>query len=186
LFDAIRKRKTIPLDRFIYALGINQVGEATAKLLARNYVSLANFMKAMKAAQSPNSEEYRNLKNINGIGPIVAEEILAFFADPQNSSILGDIISQIEVTDYEVSRTITSQLVGKTIVFTGELKTMTRNEAKAKAESLGAIVAGDVSSKTNYVIAGPGAGSKLQKAKELGIPLLSEADWLKMVKTASR
>jgi DNA ligase (NAD+) len=143
-------------------------------------------MKATKAAQNPKSEEYRHLKTINGIGPIAADEILAFFADPQNSSILGDIISQIEVTDYEVSRTITSQLAGKTIVFTGTLETMTRNEAKAKAESLGAIVAGDVSSKTNYVIAGPGAGSKLQKAKELGIPLLSEADWLKMVKTASR
>lgn len=185
LFDAIRRRKTIPLDRFIYALGVNQVGEATAKLLARKYVSLANFMKATKAAQNPKSEEYRHLKS-SGIGKIVAKEILAFFADFQNSSILEDIISQIEVTDYEVPRTITSQLAGKTVVFTGTLETMTRNEAKAKAESLGAIVGGDVSSKTDYVIAGPGAGSKLQKAKELGIPLLSEDDWQKMVKTASR
>ncbi len=90
------------------------------------------------------------------------------------------------MTDFEVSRTTTSQLAGKTIVFTGTLETMTRSEAKAKAESLGAIVAGDVSSKTDYVIAGPGAGSKAQRAKELGIPLLSEAEWLEMVKTASR
>jgi DNA ligase (NAD+) len=186
LFEAIRRRKTISLDRFIYALGINQIGGATAKLLARNYVSLKNFLADMKAAQNKNSEEYRHLESINGIGPIVVSKILAFFADHQNSSILEDIISQVEVIDYEVSRRTTSQLAGKTIVFTGTLETITRNEAKAKAESLGAIVAGDVSSKTNYVIAGPGAGSKEQKARELGIPLLSEAEWLEMVKTASR
>ena len=114
------------------------------------------------------------------------DKILVFFADPQNSSILEDIISQIEVTDFEVSRTTSSQLAGRTIVFTGTLEKMTRSEAKVKAESLGAIVAGDVSSKTNYVVAGLGAGSKAQRAKELGIPLLSEAEWIEMVKTTSR
>jgi DNA ligase (NAD+) len=185
LFEAIRRRKEISLDRFIYALGINQVGEATAKLLARNYVSLKDFLAAMKAAQNKESEEYKHLESIDGIGKIVAKKILAFFADRQNFSIVEDIISQVEVTDYEVSRRTTSQLAGKTIVFTGTLETMTRSEAKAKAESLGAVVAGDVSSKTNYVIAGPGAGSKAQKAKELGIPMLSEAEWLKMIKSSS-
>ena len=122
------------------------------------------------------------MESINGIGPIVADKILGFFSAPQNISILKDIISQIEVTDFEVSQATTSQLAGKTIVFTGTLETMTRSEAKAKAESLGAIVAGDVSKKTDYVIAGPGAGSKEQKAKDLGIPLLSEAEWLEMVR----
>jgi len=126
------------------------------------------------------------LESINGIGPIVAGKILVFFADPHNKSILNDIISQIEVKDFEVSQTGTSELAGKTIVFTGTLGRMTRSEAKAKAESLGAIVAGDVSNRTDYVIAGPGAGSKAQKARELGIPLLSEAEWLEMVKAASR
>ena len=186
LFEAIRRRKEISLDRFIYALGINQVGEATAKLLARNYMSLTNFLNAIKSAQNRESEDYKHLKNINGIGPIVADKILGFFASPQNISILDDIISQIRVTDFQVSRTMTSQLAGKTIVFTGALETMTRPEAKAKAESLGAIVTGDVSRKTDFVIAGPGAGSNERKAKELGIPLLSEAEWLEMVKTASR
>jgi len=186
LFEAIRRRKTISLDRFIYALGIGQIGGATAKLLARNYVSLTKFLKALEAAQNRKSDDYRHLESINGIGPIVAGKILVFFADPHNKSILNDIISQIEVKDFEVSQTGTSELAGKTIVFTGTLGRMTRSEAKAKAESLGAIVAGDVSNRTDYVIAGPGAGSKAQKARELGIPLLSEAEWLEMVKAASR
>ena len=155
LFEAIRKRKEISLGRFIYALGINQVGEATAKLLARNYMSLTNFLNAIKSAQNRESEDYKHLENINGIGPIVADKILGFFASPQNISILDDILSQIRVTDFQVSRTMTSQLAGKTIVFTGALETMTRPEAKAKAESLGAIVTGDVSKKTDFVIAGP-------------------------------
>ena len=186
LFEAIRRRKEISLDRFIYALGINQVGETTAKLLARNYMSLTNFLNATKSAQNRGSEDYKHLQNINGIGPIVADKILGFFASPQNISILDDILSQIRVTDFQVSRTMTSQLAGKTIVFTGALETMTRPEAKAKAESLGAIVTGDVSRKTDFVIAGPGAGSNERKAKELGIPLLSEAEWLEMVRTGSR
>ena len=186
LFEAIKKRKKISLDRFIYALGINQVGEATAKLLARSYSSLAKFRKKIDAAQNRKSKEYEHLKSIDGIGPIVADKILTFFADPHNISVMNDIISQIEVTDFEVPHMQTSQLTGKTIVFTGTLEKMTRSEAKAKAESLGAIVAGDVSSKTDYVITGPSAGSKAEKAKKLGIQMLSEDEWLEMIKTTSR
>jgi len=185
LFEAIRKLKEISLDRFIYALGINEVGEATAKLLARNYMSLNNFLRAIRLAKNRDSEDYKHLKNINGIGSIVADKILGFFASPQNISILDDILSQIRVTNFQISRTMTSQLAGKTVVFTGTLQTMTRTEAKAKAESLGAIVTGDVSKKTDFVIAGPGAGSNERKAKQLGIPLLSEAEWLEMLRTAS-
>jgi len=186
LFEAIKKRKKNSLDRFIYALGINQVGEATAKLLARSYSSLTNFRKKIDAAQNRKSKEYEHLKSINGIGPIVADKIVTFFADPHNISVLNDIISQIEVTDFEVSHTQTSQLTGKIIVFTGTLEKMTRSEAKAKAESLGAIVAGDVSSKTDYVIAGQIPGSKAKKAKDLGIHVLTEAEWLKMVRDTSK
>lgn len=186
LFEAIRKCKTIPLDRFIYALGINQVGEATAKLLARSYSSLAKFRKKIDAAQNRKSKEYEHLKSIDGIGPIVADKILTFFADPHNISVVDDIISQIEVTDFEVPHMQTSQLTGKTIVFTGTLEKMTRSEAKAKAESLGAIVVGDVSSKTDYVIAGQIPGSKVKNAKALGIHVLTEAEWLKMVRDTSK
>jgi DNA ligase (NAD+) len=186
LFEAIRKRKTIPLDRFIFALGINQIGEVNAKLLARNYISLSNFLKAMKAAQDRESSEYKHLKSINGIGPIVADKIVVFLKVPHNKSILDDIIAQIQVTDFRVSRTSASNLSGKIIVFTGTLEKMTRSEAKAKAESLGAIVSGDVSHKTDYVIAGPSAGSKAEKAKRLGIQMLSEDEWLEMIKTTSK
>ena len=186
LFEAIRRCKTISLDRFIYALGINQVGEATAKLLARNYISVVNFRKAIEAAQNLKSEEYKQLKNINGIGPIVADKIIAFFADPHNIAIVDDITSQIEVVDFEVSHTLTSQIAGKRIVFTGTLEAMTRSEAKAKAESLGAIVTGVVSSNTDFVIVGLGAGVKEKKARSLNIPVLSEAEWIELAKNASR
>jgi DNA ligase (NAD+) len=168
LFEAIRRRKKISLNRFIYALGINQVGEVTAKLLARSYRSLAKFRKKINAAQNRNSQEYDQLESINGIGPIVADKILTFFTEPHNISVVNDIIAQIEVTDFEVAYAQTSQLSGKTIVFTGTLEKMTRSEAKSKAELLGAVVAADLSTKTDYVIAGQSPGSKAQKAKDLG------------------
>jgi DNA ligase (NAD+) len=186
LFEAIRKRKTIPLDRFIYALGINQVGEATAKLLARKYISFSKFKKALEVAQDRKSDEYKELEKINGIGPIVADKIISFFSDSHNGAIIKDIASQIEVADFAIPETFSSELAGKTIVFTGTLEKMTRSEAKAKAESLGAIVVSDVSSKTDYVIAGQSAGSKVKKAKDLGINVLTETEWLKMVRDTSR
>ena len=132
------------------------------------------------------SDAYKHLESISGIGPIVADRILVFFADPHNSSILNDIIAQIEVTDFKIAQLSTSQLAGKTIVLTGTLESMTRSEAKTKAESLGAIVTGDVSIKTDYVIAGASAGSKAKKAKRLGIQILSEDEWLEMIKTTSK
>jgi DNA ligase (NAD+) len=186
LFEAIRRHKKIFLDRFIYALGINQVGEATAKLLARKYISFSKFKKALEAAQDRKSDEYKELEKINGIGPIVADKILSFFSDSHNAAIIKDIASQIEVTDFAIPDSFSSALADKTIVFTGTLEKMTRSEAKAKAESLGAIVSGDVSHKTDYVIAGPSAGSKAEKAKRLGIQMLSEDEWLEMIKTTSK
>jgi DNA ligase (NAD+) len=186
LFEAIRKRKTISLDRFIYALGINQVGEATTKLLARKFISFSKFKKALEAAHDRKSDGYKELEKINGIGPIVADKILSFFSDSHNGAIIKDLVSIIKVTDFAIPDTFSSVLFGKTIVFTGTLEKMTRGEAKAKAESLGSTVSGDVSHKTDYVIAGASAGSKAEKAKRLGIQILSEDEWLEMVKTTSR
>jgi DNA ligase (NAD+) len=183
LFEAIKRRKKISLDRFIYALGINQVGEATSKLLARKYISFSKFKKAIEAAQDRKSDYYQELEKINGIGPIVADNIISFFSDSHNGAIIKDIVTQIEVVDFALPKAFSSELAAKTIVFTGILEKMTRSEAKAKAESLGAIVVGDVSSKTDYVIAGQSAGSKVKKAKDLGIHVLTEAEWLEIIKT---
>jgi DNA ligase (NAD+) len=186
LFEAIKRRKKISLDRFIYALGINQVGEVTAKLLARKYVSFSKFKKALDAAQNLQSDEYKELEKVKGIGPIVADRILSFFADSHNGAIVKDIVSQIEVADFAIPDSFSSELAGKAIVFTGTLEKMTRSEAKAKAESIGAFVVSDVSSKTDIVIEGQNAGSKIKKAKDLGIDVLSEAKWLEIVKHASK
>jgi DNA ligase (NAD+) len=180
LFDAIRRSRTIPLDRFIYALGIHQVGQATARLLARHYDSLSHWKRSMKAAQNRRSEAYQDLLSISGIGPCVAEDILAFFAEKQNLEVLEDLSSLLTVTDFAGTQTV-SPIAGKTVVFTGTLESLARSEAKNQAEALGAKVAASVSKKTDYVIAGPGAGSKLREAQELGVKILSEQEWLRMI-----
>lgn len=187
LFDAIRRARTIHLDRFIYALGIRQVGEATARLLAKHYLTLANWRRCMEAAQNRNSEEYTDLLSINGIGARMVDDILAFMAEPHNRRIV-DALSQprggqpplVRVTDFE-RRSAASPVAGKTVVFTGALESMSRSEAKAQAEALGANVAGSVSRKTDYVIAGPGAGSKEKKARELGLTVITEQQWLELI-----
>lgn len=181
LFAAIEARRTIPLDRFIYALGIYQVGEATAKLLARNYKSLEEWGRAMLAAQDRASEAYRGLMDIEQIGPSIADDILAFFAEPHNMKMLEDLLKQVKVTDYAQKVKAGSPIAGKTVVFTGTLTRTGRAEAKALAESLGAKVASSVSSKTDFVVAGADAGSKLDKARELGVKVLTEDEWEKMV-----
>ena len=180
LFEAIRRSRTIPLDRFIYALGIHQVGQATAKLLARHYASFSHWKKSMTAAQNRDSEPYQDLLSISGIGPSVAEDILAFFAEKQNLEVLEDLSSLLTVTDFAGTQTA-SPVAGKTVVFTGTLESMARSEAKTQAEALGAKVAASVSKKTDYVIAGSGAESKLREAQELGVEILSEREWLRMV-----
>ncbi len=181
LLDAIEQRRRIPLDRFIYALGIPRVGQVTARLLARNYGSLERLRTAMAAAQNRDSPEYRELVAIDGIGPTVADDLLGFFGEPHNQEILDDLAAEVVVEPYEETGQADSPVAGKTVVFTGSLETMTRSEAKARAEALGAKVAGSVSSKTDYVVAGPGAGSKARKARELGIPILNEREWLDLI-----
>jgi len=180
LFDAIEARRTISLERFIYALGIRQVGQATARLLAKQYGSLAAWRKAMTAAMKREGEAFDDLTNIDGIGPSVADDILDFFEEKHNRDVLDDLDDELSVTDFVQPRS-DSPVAGKTVVFTGSLETMTRNEAKARAEALGAKVAGSVSKGTDYVIVGADAGSKATKARELGVATLTEAEWIKLI-----
>jgi DNA ligase (NAD+) len=183
LLDAVERRRTIPLDRFIYALGIRQVGEATAKLLARHYRSAAAWKAAMEeAAEAPEGEAYNELTNISQIGPSVAGDIAAFFQEAHNREALDDLLDEVTVEDVAAPATVSSPIAGKTVVFTGTLEKMTRQEAKSRAEALGANVAGSVSKKTDYVIVGADAGSKAAKAKELGVTTLSEEEWLALTK----
>ena len=179
LVAAIDERRRIALDRFINALGISQVGQATARLLARHYRSLANWRREMEAAQDPESEARAGLLGIHGIGGEMAADLIGFFAEPHNQAVLGDLAREVTVLDWEptAQRTV-SPLAGKTIVFTGSLATMSRSEAKARAEALGANVTSSVSAKTDYVVAGADPGSKATKATALGVRLLDEAEWL--------
>ena len=176
LFAAIAERRSIPLERFIYALGIRQVGQATARLLAKQYGSLTAWRCAMTAAEDREGPAFAELVDIDGVGPSVAGDLLAFFAEPHNLAVLDRLADELQVENFTAPESA-SPVAGKIVVFTGTLETMTRGEAKARAESLGAKVAGSVSAKTDYVVAGPGAGSKLKKAEELGVTVLSEEDW---------
>ncbi len=176
LFRAIEARRRIPLDRFIYALGIRHVGQATARLLAKTYGSLMTFLNEMDRAADPESEARAALENIDGIGPKVAATLADFFAEPHNVAVVSDLAREVAVEDFVEPKGETP-LAGKTIVFTGALETMTRAEAKVRAEALGAKVAGSVSRKTDYVVVGADAGSKAAKARALGVATLSEDEW---------
>jgi len=191
LFDAIQQARAISLDRFIYALGIHQVGQATARLLARHYLTLSCWRKCLEAAQDEDSDAYTELLSINGIGRSMVDDILGFIAEPHNREILDKLtlaesgqVPPVTVTDFERPPG-TSSVAGKTVVFTGKLEKMSRNEAKAQAEALGANVAGSVSKKTDYLIAGPGAGTKEKKARELGLNILTEQQWLDLIRSSS-
>jgi DNA ligase (NAD+) len=190
LFNAIDARRAIELHRLIFALGIRHVGEGNAKLLARHYGTIENFREAMLAAakglakagadEENTSEAYQDLNNIGGVGEIVADAVVEFFAEPRNVKALGELLREIEVKPAEQPRK-SSPVSDKTVVFTGSLTKFTRDEAKAVAERLGARVAGTVSKKTDYVVAGEEAGSKLTKARELGVAVLTEDEWLKLI-----
>lgn len=182
LFDAIERRKTISLDRFIYALGIRQVGEATSKKLAAFYGTLDHMMEEMaKAVHDRGCESFSDILNIEDVGPSVADDLLGFFAEQHNLDILNDLKESLTIPTFEKIVAHDSPVAGKTVVFTGTLLTMTRAEAKARAESLGAKVAGSVSKKTDYVVAGADAGSKLKSASELGVRILSEEEWKNLI-----
>ena len=180
LFAAIEERRNISLDRFIYALGIRHVGETTGRLLAKAYGTVEAFIAAMEAAGDTEGEAYADLQNIDGIGEVVADAIVAFFAEAHNREAVDALLEQVAPEPFEADET-DSPVTGKTVVFTGTLEKMTRNEAKARAERLGAKVAGSVSKKTDYVVAGPGAGSKRKKAEELGVEVLTEEGWFELI-----
>ncbi|MFP6711540.1 MAG: NAD-dependent DNA ligase LigA [Rhodospirillales bacterium] len=181
LLAAIELRRTVPLDRFIFALGIRQIGQANARLLAKQYISIGALRQAMQEATVIGSDALSDLNNIDGVGPSVAKDLISFFNEENNQALLDDFEAQLTIEDFEAPDDSGSPIVGKTIVFTGTLETVTRGEAKAKAEQLGAKVAGSVSKKTDLVVAGPGAGSKAKKAEELGVRLLSEEEWLELI-----
>ncbi len=181
LFASINNRRTIALDRFIYALGIPQVGQATARLLAQSYGSYEAWRDAMVAAQDQESEAYKDLINIEQIGGSVAADLVGFFAEQHNLDVLSALTKEIKIQDAQKPDTSSSPVAGKTIVFTGTLETMSRGEAKAKAQSMGAKVAGSVSKKTDLVVAGPGAGSKLKDAQSLGIQVMTEDEYLAFI-----
>jgi DNA ligase (NAD+) len=183
LFKAIEARRRIPLDRFIYALGIRHVGETTARDLAKALGTVDAWRAAAEAAAKggKGSEAYQELDNIESIGPTVIDALVAFFSEPHNVEALDDVLEQAEVESFIRPAAARSPVTDKTVVFTGSLERMTRNEAKALAERLGAKVAGSVSNKTDYVIAGSDAGSKLAKAREAGVTILTEDEWLKLV-----
>jgi DNA ligase (NAD+) len=176
LLAAIEGRRRIGLDRFVYALGIRQVGQANARLLAQAYGSLDALRQVVTEAENVESEAYSGLVAIDGIGPKVAADIVDFFAEPHNRDAVAALAGVVMVEDFIVEAS-ESPVAGKTVVFTGKLETMSRAEAKARAQALGAKVAGSVSAKTDYLVAGADAGSKLKKAREQGVGVLSEAEW---------
>ena len=181
LFAAIAARRTIPLDRLIFALGIRHVGETTARMLARAYGTWTAFAEAMEAAADRDGESWGHLLAIDGVGTVLADSLVDFFGEPHNRDALAHLLSHLTVEPVAAAVTGDSPAVGKTVVFTGTLTRMTRAEAKARAETLGAKVAGSVSARTDYVIAGDAAGSKLKQATALGVTVLTEDEWLALI-----
>jgi DNA ligase (NAD+) len=181
LFDAIKKKKTIELSRFIFSLGIRHVGENVAKLLARHFLTWSKFVQAMSIAQNSESQEYLDLVAIDGIGIAVVNSLVSAFGVGKERNNIDRLVKHLVLLDEIFPDNDTSSLSGKTLVFTGTLEKMSRSEAKSLAENFGAKVSGAVSAKTDLVIAGPGAGSKIKKAEELGIEVLDETAWLNLI-----
>src|SRR5499427_2369389 len=179
LFGAIAARREISLDRFIYALGMRHVGDTTALSLARGYGTWAAFEDACVRIARGDEETKQEMDALDQIGDTVIESIARYFGEKHNRGIVEKLTKHVTILDAEKPKD--SPVAGKTVVFTGSLEKMTRDEAKATAERLGAKVAGSVSKKTDYVVAGPGAGSKLENAKKLGVEVLTEDEWIKLV-----
>jgi DNA ligase (NAD+) len=181
LFDAIEQRREIALERFIFSLGIRHVGETTALALARGYGSWKAFHSACLKVANSDEETIAEMDALDQIGETVIEAIRAYFGESHNRGIVERLTKEVKILDAERPKT-DSAIAGKTVVFTGTLEKMTREEAKASAERLGAKVSGSVSAKTNYVVAGPKAGSKLAEAKKHGVAVLTEDEWAKLIR----
>ncbi len=180
LFDAIDARRTISLERFVNALAIRHVGETTARILARAYGSWAEFHKAALAIAAGDEAAKEDMNAIDQIGSTVVEAVGRYFGEDHNHDLVEKLAEQVTIRDAEAVASA-SPVAGKTVVFTGSLEKMTRDEAKAMAERLGAKVSGSVSKKTDLLVAGPGAGSKLKKANDLGIEVIDEAGWFRRI-----
>jgi DNA ligase (NAD+) len=183
LMSAIERARTVSLARFIFALGIRHVGEITGKLLARHYGTAEAWLAAMNAAANEDAQALATLGAIDGIGPVVVEALMDFFHEAHNREILEQLTSMLTIEAPEAVAA-NSPISGKTVVFTGTLTRMTRAEAKSRAESLGAKVAGSVSANTDFLVAGADAGSKAAKAAALGVKTLSEDEWLTLIGAA--
>ena len=180
LLSAIEDRRNISLERFIYALGIRQVGQSNALLLAHTYGSLGALIETIAEASDAKSGAYENLISIDGIGDQVVAELVGFFSQRNNMDMVVALTDEIKVEDF-VGGSVASPVAGKTVVFTGSLSTMTRAEAKAQAQALGAKVAGSISKQTDYLVAGAETGSKLEKARNLGVHILTENEWRELL-----
>ncbi len=180
LFSAIEERRSIALNRFIYSLGIRHVGEGTAKLLARHFGTFEAFADAVRGSWDRDSDAWAELVGIDGIGETAGQALVRFFAEDHNSREVDRLLAEVRPQAAELAAADTP-VAGKIIVFTGSLERMTRDEAKAMAERLGAKVSGSVSAKTDLLVAGPGAGSKLKKATELGVAVIDEDGWFELI-----
>jgi DNA ligase (NAD+) len=183
LIAAIEAKRAPDAARLLFALGIRHVGEVTARDLMKNFHELPVLRALAERAHAGDADAAAELTAIDGIGPSVVEALGDFFHEPHNVAVWEDLLGEVTPPRYEV-QTVASRVAGKTVVFTGKLETMSRDEAKAQAERLGAKAAGSVSAKTDLLVAGPGAGSKLKKAAELGIEVVDEAGWAAIVAEA--
>ncbi|WP_026060248.1 NAD-dependent DNA ligase LigA [Pseudaminobacter salicylatoxidans] len=187
LFAAIDDRRQVEFSRFLFGLGIRHVGETNAKRIARHFLSFATFRATAESAVMPEGKgdpgnaAWQELNGINGIGAVVAEAVVEFFVEEHNQQVLNALLAEVTPLDEQPVGQVSSPVAGKTVVFTGALERMSRDEAKAMAEKFGAKVAGSVSKKTDLVVAGPGAGSKLKLATELGIEVIDEDAWFERV-----
>jgi len=184
LFDAIDQKRKIPLNRLMFALGIRHVGETSASLLASHYSLWPAFEAAMTQAQIGAGPEWEALLAIDGVGAVLAESVIMAFQNERERTAMDALVAQLVIQPVIARAPVDSPVAGKTVVFTGSLEKMTRAEAKARAESLGAKVAGSVSAKTDLLVAGPGAGSKAKAAAALGIEIIDEDGWLALIGAA--
>lgn len=180
LFAAIDARREPELDRFIFALGIRHIGETTAAVLAKTFSTIEELIRVGKETADHADDPHSVFPSVDGIGDTVIEALIDFFGNEQNDDVLDALLEQVRPKPYVVTVSATSEVAGKTVVFTGSLEKLTRGEAKAMAERLGAKVAGSVSKNTDILVAGPGAGSKLKDAQALGILVLDEDQWLEL------
>lgn len=180
LFAAIDQKRSVPFAKLLFGLGIRHIGENAGKLIANHYVTWDAFETAISAARDRGSAEWEDLIGVDGVGNVMAAALVAAFQNPEERASIDRLVAQLAVEDAEIANA-DSPVAGKTVVFTGSLEKMTRAEAKASAEALGAKVSGSVSKKTDILIAGPGAGSKAKKAAELGIEAIDEDSWLKLI-----